>query len=111
MDFVLDFIRVYFEDLFRLGPVLAVVIGAIIALGLSIGKLEKWTPINAIYFAFITATSVGYGDFVPTKHRSKLLAIMVSLTGVLLVGLIVSAGLHALTHAAEMARIRALPGM
>jgi len=110
MDFVLDFIATYFRDLFRLWPILVVLIGFIVLLGLRIGKLERWHPINSLYFAFTTATSVGYGDFVPTKHRSKLLAILIALTGVLLVGLIVSAGLHALTHAAEMARIPALPG-
>jgi hypothetical protein len=110
MNFVLDFISTYFKDLFRLWPILLVLIGCIAVLGLRIGKLERWTTINSLYFAFTTATSVGYGDFVPTKHRSKLLAILIALTGVLLVGLIVSAGLHALTYAAEMARVPALPG-
>jgi len=109
MDFLLDFVRTYFEDLFRLWPILAFVIGVIVLLGLRIGGLEKWSSIDSIYFAFITAAAVGYGDFVPTKHRSKLLAILISLTGVLLVGLIVSAGLHALMHAADLARIRDLP--
>jgi len=109
MDFVLDFTRSYFEDLFRLWPILATIIGLIVVLGLRVGRIEQWTPINSLYFAFITATSVGYGDFVPTKHRTKLLAILIALTGVLLVGLIVSAGLHALIHAAEMARVQTFP--
>lgn len=110
MDFVLDFISTYFKDLFRLWSIFVVLIGLIVALGLRIGKLERWTTINSLYFAFTTATSVGYGDFVPTKHRSKLFAILIALTGVLMVGLIVSVGLHALSHAAEEARVQAYPG-
>ncbi|WP_179583013.1 potassium channel family protein [Tunturiibacter gelidoferens] len=35
------------------------------------------------YWAFVTATTVGYGDFRPTKRRSKLIAILTAVLGLL----------------------------
>lgn len=96
---LLDFLKTYFSRMFHLWPFLAVLVGIIVGVGLRIGRLEKWSPANALYFAFITATSVGYGDFHPTRQRSKWLAILIALLGVLLTGLIVAVGLEAVTHA------------
>lgn len=99
MDPLFDFMRTYVSRLSHLWPLLVALIGVIAAIGLRIGKLEGWSPSNALYFAFITATSVGYGDFHPTHHRAKWLAIAIALFGVLLTGLIVSIGLEAVSHA------------
>lgn len=99
MEFVIDFLKIYASGLRFLSPILVVLIATIVGLGLRIGAIEGWSRSNALYFAFITATSVGYGDFHPTKHRSKWLAIAVALVGVLLTGIIVSIGLEALSHA------------
>lgn len=111
MEFVLDFVKIYVSGLLFLWPILLVLLGAIVALGLRIGQLEKWTPTNAVYFAFITATSVGYGDFHPTNARAKWLAILIALIGVLLTGLIVSIGLEAVAHAFREARGAGAPIM
>ena len=109
MKFVLDFITMYAKGMLFLWPILVFLLGMISAMGLRVGALEGWTPTNAIYFAFITATSVGYGDFHPTKRRTKLLAIFIALTGVLLTGLIVAVGLEAVSHAFREARNVAAP--
>jgi voltage-gated potassium channel len=99
MDLLLDFLRTYFSRLVHLWPFILFLVGVIAVLGLRIGALERWTTSNALYFAFITATAVGYGDFHPTRHRSKWLAIAIALIGVLLTGLIVAIGLEAVSHA------------
>lgn len=104
MTFLLDFVKIYAKGFFYLWPIVVAVLGTIVALGLRIGKLEGWTPADALYFAFITATSVGYGDFHPTKDRTKWMAIAIALTGVLLTGLIVAIGLAAVSHAFREAR-------
>jgi voltage-gated potassium channel len=104
MKFVLDFVKMYLQGLGFLWPIILAVLVIICGLGLYIGRLERWTPTNALYFSFITATSVGYGDFHPTRRRSKWLAILIALTGVLLTGLIVATGLEAVAHAFREAR-------
>jgi len=42
--------------------------------GIWIGKKESWSWSQALYFAFITATTVGYGDLHPTRHPSRISA-------------------------------------
>lgn len=42
--------------------------------------LEGWSIIDSLYFAAITATTVGYGDMVPTNYLSKIITIIYSLS-------------------------------
>ena len=68
----------------------------IIGLGQLVGRFQQWSRSDALYYAFITATTVGYGDFRPSRRRSKLTAIAIALTGILLTGIIVAIGIKAL---------------
>lgn len=95
MDFLLEFIRILLKVLFYLSPVI-LTLGLFISLiGLSIGRKEGWSRIDSLYYAWITATTVGYGDLHPSQSRSKLLAILIAFTGLLLTGVIVAAGVEA----------------
>jgi Ion channel len=42
-----------------------ILIGAIV-----IGPIEGWTPIESIYFAVVSLTTVGFGDYYPTRTAS-----------------------------------------
>lgn len=42
--------------------------------------LEGWHYIDAFYFVTMTATTVGYGDLVPTTFASKIMTILYSLS-------------------------------
>ena len=95
MDLTLEFIRLFVLGLVYAAPVLLVLIGVIIAIGLLVGRQEGWSGTDAIYYAFITATTVGYGDYHPGKNISKYLAIVIALTGLLMTGIVVSLALHA----------------
>ncbi len=53
------------------GPVATMVtFGAIV-----VGYLEKWSVIDSVYWCVMTGTSVGYGDFAPTKTSTRWFAI------------------------------------
>ena len=41
---------------------------------------EGWNLLDSFYFATMTATTVGYGDFVPTTHASKVMIIIYALS-------------------------------
>lgn len=71
MEFTRIFICVFVIDLVHLGPVLISLLLAIALTGHVIGRLEKWSRIDAFYHAFINATTVGYGDFRPTKDCAR----------------------------------------
>jgi len=85
-------------------PILSGLLGTMVALGIAIGQLEDWPLLDAVYFAFVSGLTIGYGDLVPTLPLSRVFAIGIGLTGVLLVGLIVAVGVRALELTSERQR-------
>jgi hypothetical protein len=77
-------------------PILSGLLGLMVALGIVIGWREGWTPFDGIYFAFVSGLTIGYGDLVPKQMLSRILAIGIGVTGVLMVGLIVAIAVGAL---------------
>jgi voltage-gated potassium channel len=99
MEFTLDFVRIFGLALVYVAPILIFLALLIILIGLVVGRKEGWSLADAVYYACITATTVGYGDFHPRKSASKFLAIIIALIGVLLTGMVVAVGLHAASEA------------
>lgn len=95
MHFTLEFLEVFFIALFYTAPILIFLLLLIVLLGVIIGKKEGWSTTDAVYYAFITATTVGYGDFHPKTPACKRLAVAIALIGLILTGLVVSIGVHA----------------
>ena len=77
-------------------PVLSGLIGMMIVLGFMVGLLERWGIMDGLYFAFVTGMTIGYGDLVPTRLASKVLALVIGLCGILLTGLVVAVAVRAL---------------
>lgn len=95
MDFTLQFLRIFFLDLGYAAPLLISLLVLIGVIGWLIGWIEGWSPGDALYHAFINATTVGYGDFRPAHGRSKILAILLAFTGLVFTGMVVAIALHA----------------
>ena len=49
--------------------------------------VEGWSVVDALYFCFMTMSTIGYGDLVPTTPSSKIFTIIYS---VLTIGLFVA---------------------
>ena len=77
-------------------PIISGLLILMVALGIVIGWREGWTLLDAVYFAFVSGLTIGYGDLVPKQPLSRVLAIGIGLTGVLMVGLIVAIAVRAL---------------
>lgn len=85
--------------LWYFSPLLAVLAATVLLLGYLGGKTEGWSPSDSFYWAFVTATTVGYGDFRPTRRRSRIIAILIAMLGLLMTGIIIALGVNAATKA------------
>src|SRR3954466_4797142 len=78
-------------------PVLSILLGAIVVLGLVVGFLEGWAVSESIYFAFVSGLTIGYGDLAPTTLLTRTLAILIGICGVLVTALVAAVAVKALT--------------
>ena len=93
------FLKNLFFDLWVTFPLLVSLAIAVAVLGQIVGRKERWSPFDSLYWSFITATTVGYGDFRPTNRSSRIMAIMIALVGFILTGILVAAAVHSATLA------------
>jgi len=97
--------RKFFAELLRgLGivwPILSILLVLIVVLGIVVGIREGWSLQESIYFAFITALTIGYGDFAPTTFLTRILAIFAGGCGVLMTALVAAVAVRALTNIHE----------
>ena len=82
-------------------PILSVLLGLIVALGLVVGLREGWSMQDSIYFAFVSGLTIGYGDLAPKFLLTRALAIVIGICGVLLTALLAAIAVRALTQATE----------
>ncbi|MFV0455559.1 MAG: potassium channel family protein [Pseudomonas sp.] len=71
------------------------------ALGLVVGRLEGWSVPESLYFAFITALTIGYGDLAPTGLLTRTLAVLIGVWGILFTALVAAVAVKALTLATD----------
>jgi voltage-gated potassium channel len=95
MEVTAEFIRLFSRGLYFTSPLLLMILLIIVLTGQIVGRHEAWSKFNALYWALITAFTVGYGDFHPHKHFSKACAVLVALVGIIFTGIIVAVALHA----------------
>ncbi len=103
MDFTLAFVKQFLFELGHATPVLLFLLLLIALVGLWIGRLEGWSRGEALYHAFINATTVGYGDLRPTRPLARGLAVLNAFIGLVLAGVVVALAVYAFQHAFESA--------
>jgi len=95
--------RIFFLALTRqvrvVWPILSGIILVMVACGVVVGRIEDWSLGEALYFTFVTGLTIGYGDFVPHTFMTRLLTLVIGISGVVLVGLVVAVAVQALRAA------------
>ncbi len=96
MRFSIDFSKAFFFILRYSMPIWAGIAILITLIGLLIAELEGNLSIgSALYFAWVTGTTVGYGDLVPTSGITRFLAIVIAVLGIVFTGIIVAIAIEA----------------
>src|SRR5215470_1255323 len=93
------FLKEFAFDLWVTSPLLLSLALVVMAIGQFVGKREGWSPFDSFYWSFITATTVGYGDLRPRRSGSKILSIVIALTGLTFTGILVAVAVHSATIA------------
>lgn len=93
------FLKYLTLGLVELLPIILFLLTVIVLLGYLTGRSEEWNLSDSLYFAFVTATTVGYGDLKPGKKSSRLFAIFIAISGIILTGIIVAVSLYAVEAA------------
>ena len=99
MDFTFTFLKTFLYGLYFTAPLLLLIMFTTICLGQMVGRIESWKKFDALYWSFITATTVGYGDIRPSFRTSKILSVIIALTGLIFTGIIVAIAVRSVTYA------------
>ena len=112
MEFTLTFLQLVLLILGITAPIWLLFILLIVVLGQLAGRLEGWPPATTLYWSFITATTVGYGDIRPSGRLARVFAVIIALCGLILFGILVAIVVQATTEAvrlhADLSEIRAI---
>jgi voltage-gated potassium channel len=97
MGFTLDFLWNLAGLLKHVAPLFLGLGSIIAALSIWIGRKEGWSVADSLYFGFITALTVGYGDLRPTRGTHKFIAIVIALFGLVTSGILVAIAVEAVS--------------
>ena len=91
------FVGYFVRYALRVREVLAGLLVLIVAGGFLISKLEGIELGEAIYFAFITGFTIGYGDIAPDSALGRVISVAIGLIGMIFTGVTVAIAVRALT--------------
>lgn len=90
MEFTATFAELFIISLYFMAPLLGILSLIIIILGQIVHRLEKWSRFDALYWSFITATTVGYGDIRALRKSSRVISVLIAFVGLMLTGIIIA---------------------
>jgi hypothetical protein len=83
--------------------VLSAISAFIAAVGVIVGLVEGWGAWHGLYFGFITALTIGYGDFVPTRPLTQMLSVLAGFAGITMAALLAGVTVRAFQVSRERA--------
>jgi voltage-gated potassium channel len=91
-----DFVTAHVGLLGELSAVLAIIALIIVLAGAVIARFDRAPLEEAMYLAFITAFTVGFGDIAPRSRGARVVCVILAFLGLILVGILVAVAVHAL---------------
>ncbi len=96
-----EFITAHIGLCYELGGVFLFFTVLIFISGFLISRLDSVPLEHAIYFAFITAFTVGFGDMAPKSRGARIVTIILAFFGLMLIGIAVAIAAQAIHIALE----------
>jgi len=90
MELTITFVTIFIIGAYLIMPLFLFLCLLIVVLGQIVGCIEGWNKFDSLYWSFITASTVGYGDIKPLKRNSKTLSILIALLGIMFNGIVVA---------------------
>jgi hypothetical protein len=96
--------RHFFSAIWHVKAVILMLIALIVAGAAAVSLFEKMPFGDALYFAFVTGLTIGYGDIVVKTPFGRLMAILIGFVGILFTGLMVAVLVYAVRESIEESR-------
>ena len=93
------FLKEFVFGLWLTSPLLLTLAAIVTLIGQIVGRKEGWSAFDSLYWSFITATTVGYGDVRPERKTSKVLSVAIAFVGLTFTGIMVALAVHSATIA------------
>jgi uncharacterized membrane protein len=91
----------FWRTIWHMSPVNLALLALIVINSWAISYVEKLPFGDALYFAFITGLTIGYGDIVVKTPVGRILAVLIGFIGVLFSGLVIAVAVRALRETVE----------
>jgi voltage-gated potassium channel len=101
LELIAEFLRAFARNALRIREVILSLLLLIVLGGVTISQVEGIQLGNAVYFAFVTGLSIGYGDISPNTAIGKTVSVAIGLVGMLFVGITVAIANRALADVAR----------
>ncbi len=96
-----SFTHIFFRMVWHIRSVFLAIVALIIAGAVVFAGVEKMPIREALYFAFITGLTIGYGDIVATTTFGRIMSVLLGFVGILFSGLVIAVAVHAVREAWE----------
>ena len=91
----------FFLVIWHVRTVILSLIALVVAGGAAVALLEKMPFGDALYFAFVTGLTIGYGDIVMQTPVGRLVALLIGFIGILFTGLIIAVAVRAVRQSIQ----------
>lgn len=97
----LVFVRYFVQIAWQVKHVLLVLLVVVVLGGFLMSRVEGISLFDALYWAFITAFTIGYGDVTPHTVIGKVISLIIGLAGIIFTGIVVAISVRALSEAVK----------